>query len=226
MMSGDAKDMTRAGATARAGSGLTPWNGWPLTVLLAGAIAGLSLWLAAMRGFEADGLRLAIRFTARTSLLLFGLAFAASALADLRPSPATRWLRHNRRFLGLAFAASHAVHGLAIIALARTAPYVFAAATSPASFVFGGLGYAAIVAMTVTSFAAPARWLGPRRWRRLHLVCGTYLLLQFAVSFGMRIPVMPNYVWFLLPLAAIAMLRLMAWRQRVSAAAAGRAAGQ
>ncbi len=63
-----------------------------------------------MRGFEVDGVRMVIRFTARTSLVLFCLAFSAAALARLWPNASTRWLRRNRRYLGVSFAASHAIH--------------------------------------------------------------------------------------------------------------------
>ena len=44
----------------------------------------------------------------------------------------------------------------------------------------------------------------------LHLVSGYYLLLQFMVSFGKRIPAMPLYSLFLIPLFAVLALRLIA----------------
>jgi sulfoxide reductase heme-binding subunit YedZ len=47
-------------------------------------------------------------------------------------------------------------------------------------------------------------------WRRLHLVGGYYLWLQFMVSFGKRIPDMPLYGLFLIPLLAVLALRLIA----------------
>jgi len=37
-----------------------------------------------------------------------------------------------------------------------------------------------------------------------------YLWFQFMVSFGMRIPQMPNYVWFLMPLIVVMVLRITA----------------
>ena len=60
-----------------------------------------------------------IRFTARTSLLLFCLAFSAAALARLWPNAWTRWQRRNRRYLGVTFAASHGIHAVAIACLRR-----------------------------------------------------------------------------------------------------------
>jgi len=164
-----------------------------------------------------------IRFTARTSLLFFCLAFSAAALAQLRPNPWTRWQRRNRRYIGVTFAASHGLHAIAIAAFAAVDPAGFAKATSLASYVFGGIGYAFIIAMTVTSFDRTAAALRPRAWRALHLVGGYYLLLQFTVSFGKRIPEMPLYALFLIPLALVFAIRMIAmtWRQTPRTAEAG-----
>ena len=162
-----------------------------------------------MRQFEVDGVRMVIRFTARTSLLFFCLAFAAAALARLWPNAFTGWLRRNRRYLGVTFAASHAIHAVVIVRFAIMDPVGYAAATSIASYVFGGIGYAFIIAMTATSFDRTAAAIGPRAWRMLHLVGGYYLWLQFMVSFGKRIPDMPLYALFLIPLVAVFALRMI-----------------
>jgi sulfoxide reductase heme-binding subunit YedZ len=186
------------------------FEGWRLFAALTLILIGLSVWVAGMRQFEVDGISMVIRFTARTSLLLFCLAFSASALARLWPNAWTRWQRRNRRQLGVSFAASHGLHAIAIMAFASMDPTGFAAATSAASYIFGGLGYAFIIAMTATSFDRSAAALGPRAWRTLHLVGGYYLLLQFMVSFGKRVPEMPLYALFLIPLLAVFALRMIA----------------
>jgi DMSO/TMAO reductase YedYZ heme-binding membrane subunit len=194
-------------------------DGWRLFFLLALALAGLSAWIAGMRGFEVDGVRMVIRFTARTSLVLFCLAFSAAALARLWPNAATSWLRCNRRYLGVSFAASHAIHLAAIAAFAMMDPAGYAAATSTASYIFGGIGYAFIAAMTVTSFDRTAAAVGARAWRQLHLAGGYYLLFQFMVSFGKRIPDMPLYALFLIPPLAVFALRMIAMAPRARATA-------
>ena len=163
-----------------------------------------------MRHFEVDGVRMVIRFTARTSLLFFCLAFGAAALARLWPNAWTRWQRRNRRYLGVTFAASHAIHAVAIVCFAVMDPAGYAGATSIASYIFGGIGYAFIIAMTATSFDRTAAALGARTWRMLHLTGGYYLLLQFTVSFGKRIPDMPLYALFLIPLLTVFALRMIA----------------
>ena len=76
-------------------------------------------------------------------------------------------------------------------------------------FTTGGIGYAFIIAMTATSFDRTAHLFGPRAWRALHLTGGYYLLFQFTVSFGKRIPDMPLYALFLIPLVAVFVLRMV-----------------
>src|SRR3979409_2811746 len=77
------------------------FEGWPLFAVLALTRVALSVWIAGMRHFEVDGVRMVIRFTARTSLLFFCLAFGAAALARLWPNAWTRGQRRNRRYLGV-----------------------------------------------------------------------------------------------------------------------------
>ena len=190
------------------------FEGWRLFAVLALTLVALSLWISGMRQFEVDGVRMVIRFTALTSLLFFCLAFGAAALARLWPNAWTRWLRRNRRYLGVTFAASHAIHAIAIGCFAVMDPTGYAAATNIASYIFGGIGYAFIIAMAATSFDRTAQAIGARGWRLLHLTGGYYLLFQFTVSFGKRIPEMPLYALFLLPLLAVFALRMIAMAPR------------
>ena len=128
----------------------TWFDGWRLFALLSLTLLSLSIGIAGIRGFEVDGVRMVIRFTARTSLVLFCLAFAGAALARLWPNASTRWLRRNRRYLGVSFAASHGIHAAAILAFAIMDPEAYATATSVASYIFGGIGYAFIIALTAS----------------------------------------------------------------------------
>ena len=186
------------------------FEGWRLFAVLMVALAALSFWVGGMRGFEVEGVRMVIRFTAKTSLLFFCLAFSAGALWRLWPNTWTHWQRRNRRYLGVSFAGSHAIHLIAVTAFAAMDPAGFAAATSKASYIFGGIGYAFIAAMTATSFGNTARAIGPRAWRILHLTGGYFLWAQFMVSFGKRVPDMPLHALFLVPLIAVMVVRLTA----------------
>jgi hypothetical protein len=51
----------------------------------------------------------------------------------------------------------------------------------------------------------------------LHLAGGYYLWFQFMVAFGKRIPDMPLYALFLIPLLAVMALRLIAMASTRSA---------
>ena len=178
-----------------------------------------------MRQFEVDGVRMVIRFTARTSLLFFCLAFsrrgAGAAVAECLDAVAAPQPPPSRRHLRRLARASTRV---AIVCFAVMDPAGYAAATSLASYIFGGIGYAFIIAMTATSFDRTAAAIGPRAWRMLHLIGGYYLLLQFMVSFGKRIPDMPLYALFLIPLLAVFALRMIAMAPRHDTAGASRQA--
>lgn len=184
----------------------TLWDGWRLTGVIG---AGLLVMSAAAYLLTPDpvvGVRLVIRLTARTSLALFLLAFTASALVRLYPSPFTRWLRGNRRHVGVAFAISHVVHLAAIIALARLDYGVFLQLTNIVAYVGGGLAYLFIVLMTATSFDRTAALIGPRAWHWLHMTGMWYIWLSFALNFGKRVPASPFY---LIPVAFIGLAALI-----------------
>ncbi|MBY0324758.1 MAG: hypothetical protein K2X72_39015 [Reyranella sp.] len=198
-------------------------NGWRLTGILSLLLVAMTLGLAASHNWDIEGVRLAIRATARTSLVLFALAFTASALAELLPSEATRWQRRNRRYLGVSFAVSHVIHLGVILALAALDRELFWKLTNVTTIVLAGTAYLFIAAMTATSFDRTAAWLGPRNWRLLHLIGGWYIWISFAVAVGKRVP-LDSFYWPMAVLVlAIAAVRLAAmWRRnrrRVAVAA-------
>jgi sulfoxide reductase heme-binding subunit YedZ len=188
-------------------------NGWRLTGLLSLLLLAMATTFLTQHP-DVEGLRLVIRATARTSLVLFALAFSASALAQLVASDATRWQRRNRRYLGVSFAVSHAIHLAALVALVQTDSALFWTLTNPANIVLAGAAYLLIAAMTATSFDRTAAWLGARRWRLLHLVGGWYIWLSFAVSIGKRLPQGPIYWAMMAVVAAVGIVRLIAMARR------------
>ncbi len=192
-------------------------GGWRLVGLVAAGIGIMTLALAAGDGWSEDGIRLAIRATARTSLALFCATFAAAALARAWPNGVTLWLRANRRYLGLSFAVSHLWHAFAIVALARLFPETLMRLTSPATFAYGGLTYLFIALMAATSSDAAVRWLGPRRWRILHAVGAHAIWLNFVASEAKRLGVHPGY-WAALGLLVAVMALRLAARRRAPAA--------
>jgi methionine sulfoxide reductase heme-binding subunit len=160
-------------------------NGWVLVGWSALALVAMVLGILAAQGPGEDGVRGVIRATARTSLVLFLLAYIASSLRRSWRAPATAWLLRNRRQAGVSFAVSHGLHGAAIGALWDGWPEVYAANVSPGA-VYGGLvGYAFIAAMAATSSDRAVAWLGPAHWRRLHRV-GIHVL--WAIFFLTYVP--------------------------------------
>ncbi|MFZ5779343.1 MAG: hypothetical protein ACOY4R_03915 [Pseudomonadota bacterium] len=189
-------------------------NGWRLTGILSLLIGVMTLALMAGHGWDVEGMRMAIRATARTSLVLFALAFTAGAVVELLPSGATRWQRRNRRYLGVSFAVSHFIHLGAILALAALDREVFWKLTNVMTIVLAGAAYPFIAAMAATSFDRTAAWLAPRKWRLLHLVGGWYIWISFAVAVGKRVPLDAFYWPMAVLVLAIAVVRLIAMLRR------------
>ena len=189
-----------------------PW----LVLWISAALAGMTAAIALLAGTDEAGVRLVIRATARTSLVLFLLAFTASSLRRLAPSPTTTWLVRNRRYLGVSFAVSHGLHLVAILIVAGRWPHPFMEQSATAGgLIGGGLGYLFLIAMTATSTNAAVAWMGSRRWRRLHLIGGAYLWIVFAVAYLGRAAVDPLYLPPALALLAAVGVRLAArLRQR------------
>lgn len=158
-------------------------SGWPIVGWATIAVAALVAAIFGVVGADEAGLRMAIRATARTSVVFFALAFAASALRRRWPSPATSWLLRNRRQLGVSYAVSHFLHLLLIVALGGWTVHGFVGVRPPIVIVGGGLAYVLLALMTLTSFDRTAAWLGPRRWRQLHLTGGYYNWFIFAQSY-------------------------------------------
>lgn len=184
---------------------------WWLFFTLAAIVAGISASLAYRGDFSVEAIRHVIRVTAQMSLVLFLSALAASSLLFFWPNTLFRFMVAGRRQIGLAFAFSHAVHALALLAFSRIDPVGFDRATDPAMFLFGGFAYLFIVAMAVTSFDGAVTLLGPRNWRRLHLVGGSIIWLTFLVAEGKR-AVHDTYYWPFVVLLLVAMTLRLAKR--------------
>jgi len=184
---------------------------WAMTV----ALAAMSLLFLSTLGWGTEGYRMVIRATARTSLALFLAAFLASSLLRLWPGSLTRWLRRNRRYSGLSFAMSHAIHLAAIIALARTDPATFATLSSKGSIITGSIGYVFIAMLTATSFDRMVALLGPRLWQRIHTIGAWTICIFFFFTNGKRIP---GSGWYMLPVAilfAAVIVRIAARRKKI-----------
>ena len=117
-----------------------------------------------------------IQFSVRASVPWLYLAFAASSLAAIFPSKASRWLLRNRRYIGLCFAVGMVWQLVFILwfvgvhwdyYLENAYAFVDIAVQIP--------GYVILTLMAVTSFRPGRDKLSARQWRILHKT-GIYFL--------------------------------------------------
>lgn len=140
-----------------------------------------------------------------------------SSLLRLWPSAPSRWLTKNRRYLGVSFACSHAIHLAAILTLV----FAFGKAVSMLSVGVGGFAYVLIAAMTATSFDRTAAWLGPRRWKALHGFGARFIWLVLFLTWLPAPGSGPIRIAFWLFVIALAALRTAAaWQGRRAPAVA------
>jgi len=162
---------------------LTGWLNRRTTPLWLGLAAGLLAVAAGLLagGDAAERAGLAARWTARAGLPLFLVAFLASALVRRWPGPETRALLRRRRQWGLGFALAHTIH---LVALGVNV-IVYAPGRSWQSLIGGGLAYAILYLMVLTSTDGWQRRLG-RWWGRLHLFGIYYIWFIFTASYAGR----------------------------------------
>lgn len=195
----------------------TALSGWKLTGILIAAVAIIST-IAAVAVGGANGANLGIRITARTSAILFLLAFTASSLYQLWPTTTTRWIRRNRRYLGVAFAGSHVVHAFFIVATILLNKPRFDTGvehTPHGVYVVDFIAYGFIIAMTVTSFDRVAGRMRYETWHRLH-VTGSYVIwFAFFLAYWRRgVTYTEYYGPFLIIVLGALVIRFMAKAKR------------
>lgn len=156
--------------------------------LLAAALAlnfAIAAAVLAAVGAKEDGLKLALRATARVAFLWFALAFAATPAHQLWPAGWSRWLLERRRFIGASFAAAFLTHLTLIVWLYAVVPVIDATRPVPLFEVVGGvLGLLLVYGMLVTSFDRAAAALGSTRARWLQRWGSRYVMAVFLYCFA------------------------------------------
>lgn len=180
---------------------------WRVVGLALIVIGASLLYMAVRHGWSDEGLRGAIRVTARSSLFLFLAAFSASSLMTFVPTDSVRWLLENRRFFGIAFAFSHLIHGAAIITLAtRTG------GASLTARVIGlgsaGVLYGFILFMLATSFDRTAAWVGACWWKRIHTLGSNLVFVSFLATYARKATESLAFLPYTLLLLAVLGLRM------------------
>lgn len=188
-------------------------EGWPIVGVSVAVLTAMTGALAVLYGTQEEGIRTLIRASARTSLALFLAAFVASSARRLWRTGTTAWLLRNRRQLGVSFAASHALHLAAIVALATRWPESFWSTTNGVTIFGGGLGFLFILALAATSSDAAVRHLGAARWKLLHRAGVWYLFGIFLLNYGPAFLASPGYLPASLAVFGALGIRIAAWRR-------------
>jgi methionine sulfoxide reductase heme-binding subunit len=154
---------------------------WPLALGLAVALLAVEAGLSVTPDWI-EGWQFAARWTARVGFPIFILTYSASSLLRLWPNALTKALVRDRRWWGLGFAASHTVHLCALVtylSLLEEPPLL-------TTVLGGGLAYALLYAMALTSNDAAQRAMG-RNWKRLHTAGIHWLWAVFVITYGGRV---------------------------------------
>lgn len=166
------------------------------------------LFFAFGRGAEAA--HAIVRWTARTSLVLFTLAYVARPLVQLRPTRTNRGILAYRKWLGLGFALSHAFHLAGIIAIMWPAPGAFIRSQDP-TIIVALITFLLLGAMAVTSNEGIKKAMPPKAWKRLHRTGMHFAWVSFTATYAAAIGASPAYAIPTGILVAIAAIRAAAW---------------
>lgn len=145
-------------------------------------LAGLALHFGES-GWTSTSVATGIDATGRSSLALFSMAFVASSVQRLWPSPLSQWMLRNRRWIGLSFASSHGIHLALILAMSLDFPDPFLSEQTLGKWLVGGVVYLLIALMALTSTDAAQRWTGMKHWKLLHVIGSYWIWAEFALTY-------------------------------------------
>jgi methionine sulfoxide reductase heme-binding subunit len=162
-----------------------------------------------------------VRWTARTSLVLFALAYIARPAVSLWPNPTTKWLLRERKWLGDSFALSHVIHLGGIFALMIADWDTFLAGRNKTTWL-AVFAYVVLFAMAITSIDRIRHAMSKRAWTALHRPGMHLFWIVFVGSYARRLSNGPIPIVGTVILLAIAGIRAAAWlRARSRARATG-----
>lgn len=185
-------------------------KGIRLLALVTAALAVMTIVLVIGYGGGPAAAHAVVRWTARTSLVMFVLAYVARPLVQLRPSRTARDILAYRKWIGLGFATSHGFHLAGIIAIAWPAPGVFIRSQNP-TIIIAVLTFFLLGAMAVTSNERVRKSMSPVWWKRIHRSGMHFSWVAFTATYAGAIGVSPVYAIPAVVLFAIAGIRLAAY---------------
>ena len=149
---------------------------WFSSVLVLNIV--LIVWLGFAENSN-ESLMLWARHTARISFAYFLLSFSASSLHYFFSNTLTKFIRHQRRYIGLSFALAHTIHLVALTS------FFIVMEENPGivTLIGGGLGYVLVYAMALTSNDNAVKKLGLKRWKQIHWFGANYIAVIFAFTY-------------------------------------------
>ena len=177
-------------------------------LVMLGAYLAPATEIAVISDSPAGFLLLWTRYSAHLASVFLLLAFSASTLKAFANSAQTRGLVRYRRQLGLGSATAHTFHLVALILfLSNQGGYSVDAAVAVAGF-----GYVVTALLAATSNDYSIKRLGLAKWKQLHTVGISILMLYVFVAFSGRLltnfaPIYAVYV-ALIATAVVAKLRV------------------
>lgn len=166
--------MTTAAGASRDRPSLWLWISPSFAIATAVAVA-----ILIKDGVQPDGIKAALRASARFSFLLFWGAYAGGLLKKL-PLALAQALSRRRREFGLSFAAAHSVH-LALIL------WLFAISSeqpvSTETIIVDGIGFGWMYLLVVFSFDFARKRLPLPAWRVIFNIGLEYIAYVFATDF-------------------------------------------
>ena len=170
----------------------------------------LIVWLGFAENSN-ENLMLWARHTARISFAYFLLSFSASSLHYFFSNTLTKFIRHQRRYIGLSFALAHTIHLVALTS------FFIVMEENPGivTLIGGGLGYVLVYAMALTSNDNAVKKLGLKRWKKIHWFGANYIAVIFAFTYvGKLLDGQPNgsdydYLTFTLMVGMIFMVFIL-----------------
>ena len=185
-------------------------KGMRLLAAITVVLAVMCLALVLAYGAGPAGAHAVVRWTARTSLALFTLAYVARPLVQLRPTRTWRDVLAYRKWIGLGFATSHGFHLAGIIAIAWPDPGTFIRSQNP-TIVIAVATFLLLGAMAVTSIERIRKAMPPKTWKRLHRTGMHFAWISFFATYAAAIAASPVYAAPTIVLTAIAGVRAAAW---------------
>jgi len=185
------------------------------TIVSANAL--LVVLLILLNGFSYENISYALRLTSKVSLVLFIFIFIASPLHNIWPSTFSRWLKLNRRQIGIGFGITLLVSHIGLMLWLYGIDSQRILDRIKITDIFGGgFGLFFLLIMVITSLTRFSSAISSKVWKQTHTV-GLYVIYIIFVFDQIEkyffTPSLPHGAWFYIPFMSMlfAALGLRIW---------------